>query len=362
MAGLVGCHPRIVAPERDEHIAHMIEEGKMWVVCCISNPARYKTRYALYREFRRHVLEDLRLPLLTVEASIKHMDFKLSETKLENRDIESKGVHCNGVRFIDIRVRGDSWVWLKENLWNVGTQNLPLDCKYVLFCDADIRFSDRHAPHEIVTALQTHKVVQPWTSCVDLGPRDEVLQVHKSFMACVEEGLPWKFEKERSDGGHVKYVIPRKGGIANLFHPGYAIAWRRSALDRVGGLIESGIAGAGDHHMCAALIGQCDKSFPSGVHENYKKVIRDWQKRAEEVVRGDYGSVRGTILHYFHGPKANRKYVERWQLLVEHGYDPLSDVYKNTYGVTELKEDRVGLRDDLRRYLKQRDEDSTQAV
>lgn len=354
---LVPRHPRHSHPELDEHVAKKLESGQLWVVCCVSNPARYKTRYALYREFRKHVLEDLRLPLLTVEAAIKDLDFHLSETKCGNRDVEVKGVH-NGVRFIDVRVRGNSWVWLKENLWNVGTQNLPLDCKYVLFADADIRFVDRHAPHEIVVALQTHKVVQPWTSCIDLGPRDEVLQVHRSFMSCFEEGLPWKFEKDREKDGSIRYVIPRKGGIANLFHPGYAMAWRRSALDKVGGLLEVGVAGAGDHHMMGALVGMCEKTFPNGVHENYKKIVREWQRRAEEVVRGDYGSVRGTILHSWHGPKNKRKYIERWGILIEHSFDPHADVFKNSHGVTELRQDRTGLRDALRMYLKQRNEDS----
>ena len=350
-------HPHAADPELDRHCDEVLKK-QLWVVCCISNPARYKSRYALYRKFRKHVLEELRLPLLTVEACLKDLDFKLSESRCENSDVEVKGHAENGVRYIDVRVKGNSWVWLKENLLNIGSQNLPHDCKYILFADADIRFNNFNIGNEIVTALQTHKVVQPWESCIDLGPHGEVIQVHRSFFACVDEGIPWLFEKEVKDGC-IKYIIPRKGGIANLFHPGFCMAWRRGALDKVGGLIETGIAGAGDHHACGALVGQATKTFPGGVHENYKKAILDWQARAEDVVRGDYGFVRGLIMHNWHGPKSKRKYIERWAILVENQFDPFTDIFKNTNGVWELKHGKPKLRDDLRRYLKQRDEDST---
>ena len=350
-------HHHITDREHDRHCDEVLKK-KLWVVTCVSNPARYKTRYALYRKFREHVLEDLKLPLLTVEASLRDLDFKLSESRCDNHDVEVKGSTHEGVRHIDVRVKGDSWVWLKENLMNIGTQNLPHDCEYVLFADADIRFDDRDIGNEVVTALQTHDVVQPWETCVDLGPRGEVVQVHRSFFSCIDEGIEWKFDKEKKDGC-VKYVIPRRGGIANMFHPGYAMAWRRSALDRVGGLIETGIAGAGDHHMCGALVGMATKTFPGGVHPNYKKAILDWEARAEETVRGNYGFVKGLILHGWHGKKANRKYVERWQILIDGQFDPFTDVYKNTNGVWELKHGKPKLRDDLRRYMKQRDEDST---
>jgi len=32
--------------------------------------------------------------------------------------------------------------------------------------------------------------------------------------------------------------------------------------------------------------------------------------------------VPGVIRHYFHGSKKNRKYAERWKILVDHVYEP----------------------------------------
>ena len=131
---------------------------------------------------------------------------------------------------------------------------------------------------------------------------------------------------------------------------------RRDVLDRLP-ILETGILGAGDHHMMGALIGKAELTMPSKVHDNYKKQVLAWQRRAAQVVRMDLGYVPGTILHGFHGAKVNRRYGSRWDILVTHNFDPERDVYKNAYGVLELEDTRPALRDAIKRYFKQRHED-----
>lgn len=361
MTKLTPAHPHSVEPELDRYCQEKLND-KMWVVCCISNPARFKTRYALYRKFRRHVLEDLRLPLLTVECALNNSDFQVTQSRCddENRHhTHIRGQHNNGVEYIDVRVRNSSWVWLKECLWNIGVQNLPIDCKYVLFCDADIQFDNVHIAHEIIVALQTYKVVQPFYHCLDLGPRGEVLQVHQSFMASILSGLEWRMERKIDSRTNAPYYGPKqpRSGIAIPFHPGYCMAFRRSVLNKLP-LLDVGILGAGDHHMCGSLVGRYEQTLPKGIHPNYARAVKDWQDRAQDIVRGDYGYVDGTIRHFWHGSKAKRRYVQRWSVLVDHAYDPARDSFKNGYGVLELRHERIGLRDDIRRYLTQRDEDA----
>lgn len=354
---LSAAHPRNTDPELDRHCEECLK-SKFWVVTCISNPSRYKTRYALYRQFRRHVLEDLKVGLVTVECALNDLDFHITASKRDNEEYSVfTGTHENGTPFIDVRVRNYSWIWLKENLWQIGTQHLPLNCQFVMYCDADIHFDNPHIVHECIVQLQTHKVVQPWYHCLDLGPRDQVLQVHQSFLSCACEGLEWKMSKSVDKNGVQYFTQKSKAGIANLWHPGYCIAWRRSAIDKLP-LLDVGVLGAGDHHMAGALIGRYEQTLPGGIHPNYKSAVEKWQKRAAEVVKGDYGFVDGTIRHFWHGPKSRRKYIERWQILVSNKFDPLEDVYKNGFGVLELRPERAKLRDEIRRYLTQRNEDS----
>ena len=361
-------HPRALHTHphhRDSEYDCRIDEtaSTLWAITAVSNPVRYKTRYALYKRFKEHVTRDLRINLITVEAAYGDRDHQLTDDNLN--DIVLATTLDNGVRTIDVRVRNTSQIWLKENLWNVGARQLPQDCKYVLFADADIRFTDDHFATELVHALQEYRVVQPFETAADLGPQDQIMDVHRSFGWCHANGWEWKPRPDGKGG----YASPRPEGahphaaFGTPWHPGYAIAFRRDVLDRLGSgcsggpILETGILGASDHHMMGALVGKAHLTYPAGVHVNYKRQILAWQARAKAAVAGDLGYVRGTILHYFHGAKTNRKYVSRWDILVVHRYDPETDVYKNAHGVYELEDAKPSLRDAIRDYFRQRNED-----
>ena len=239
-----------------------------------------------------------------------------------------------------------------------GARHLPRECKYVLFADADIQFVNPHIASEIVHALQEHRVVQPFETAVDMGPEGQVIDVHRSFAWCYARGWEWRPQP----GGQGGYCSKRPPGVSQSeafgtpWHPGFALAMRRNVLDRLP-LLETGVLGAGDHHMMGALIGKAELTLPRHIHPKYREEVLAWQRRADSVVNRDLGYVAGTILHGFHGAKANRRYVQRWDILVKHGYDPSADVYRNSQGVLELEDRNPRLRDAMRLYFRQRNED-----
>lgn len=47
--------------------------------------------------------------------------------------------------------------------------------------DADIEFLETDIVDETIHALQHHPIVQMFQTCVDLGPKGEVMKVHTSF-------------------------------------------------------------------------------------------------------------------------------------------------------------------------------------
>ena len=65
-----------------------------------------------------------------------------------------------------------------------------------------------------------------------------------------------------------------------------------------------------------SLIGNALKSIHTESTENYKKDVLDLQQKMQKL---RFGYVPGVIRH---GSKKNRKYQERWQILLRHGYDP----------------------------------------
>jgi hypothetical protein len=147
------------------------------------------------------------------------------------------------------------------------------------------------------------------------------------------------------------------GGYNVYPHPGYAWGWQRRVLDRIGGLLEIGAMGSGDYHMALGIVGRYDASLPAGVSEGYKNAIASWATRAAFEVNGKLGFVHGTVEHPFHGRKQDRGYQTRWQMFLDSGFDPATDLKRNTYGVLEFSGAQPNLERAFDRYLRSREED-----
>jgi hypothetical protein len=254
-----------------------------------------------------------------------------------------------GPRVTHIPVRASTLAWNKENLLNIGISRLPPDARYIGTYDADIVFRRPGWAASTIHALDLYPVVQPWDKCYDLGPNDEHICVHQSFTSVHHADGPIVAQHPKfwhSDGG--PYAYP---------HSGFAWAWTRDILDRLGGMFEVGAMGSGDHHMALALIGKGDWSVPHGATDNYRAAIRRWEGSALAHVNGKLGFVHGTIEHMFHGRKAQRYYLSRWDMFIKHAFDPISDLKYNTYGVVEFAGNKPELERDFDRYLRSRHED-----
>ena len=293
------------------------------VVTAVANPLRWASRSRLYRDFEQHML-DSGVHLTTVECNYGDRPSQLGGMA--------------GVNHVPVRAR--TMVWTKENLLNLGIARLPDDAKYIAWIDADVRFRSSDWAVETVHALQLHDIVQPWSTCYDLGPNGEHVQLHRSFC------------RQWCDGQPV-------GECYGVFaHPGYAWAATRQALEWVGGLIETAALGAADHHMALALAGKVERSIPATLTAGYRRPLVAWQRRAGQHIAGNLGVLSGTIEHQWHGQKAKRRYIERWDVLAKYDFDPETDLRRNTHGVLELAGNKPELRRAMESYFRQRDEDS----
>jgi hypothetical protein len=307
------------------------------VVSVVSNPVGFASRYNLYRQFEKNIkLHNVNL--VTVELAFGDRNFEVTDKTNPNH----------------VQVRAWDELWHKENMINIGIGRLPSDWQYVAWIDADIHFHNPNWVNNTLNALQHHMVVQPFSDCIDLGPQGETLAWHKSFCAqYVEEPLDALLKSNNGYGGY------NSANNISFPHPGYAWAARREAIDGIGGLMDWAILGSADHHMAWAFVGHVMKSYPGNLHNNYLKRLLHFQERCDQHIKHDIGYVKGTILHSFHGPKTKRKYQERWSIIKKHQYDPERDIIKDSQGVYYLGSNKIGLRDDLRKYFRQRDEDDT---
>ena len=309
------------------------------VITCIYNPIRWESRIRLYHEFKRHML-DAGVQLTVVECAFGERPFEL-----DDRD----------PRVTHIGVRARTLAWNKENLVNIGMQRLPKDAKYIAWIDADVTFRNSSWASDTVHALQQYPIVQPWSCALDLGPDGEPMFVKGTH-------LQTSFAKVWHETGSIDGWLSQRSGKSPMDysypHPGYAWAARRDALESMGGLIEASGLGAGDHQMAMGVIGHIEKAVHGSTNPVYQHMIRSYGERAYAVTGGNLGYVRGVLEHSFHGAKDKRKYQERWDVLVEHDFNPHTDLRRNLDGVLELAGNKPAMTRDFDRYFRQRDEDA----
>lgn len=302
-------------------------DAPLYVITSITNPRRYHSRYRLYRQFERYI-EESGAVLYTVEQRFRDREFEIT-------------AHDNPRH---LQVVTESELWHKENLLNLLIQRLPSDWEYVAWIDADVVFARPDWVQETLHLLQHYQVIQMFSQAADLDPHYRLLHLINGVVYGWRHGQP---------------LQPRYG---EKNHPGYAWACRRDAINHLGGLIDWAIVGSGDWHMACALLGEVDSSFvfhPALYTECpvYVQWIVDWARRSQHHIRHNVGYMDGILMHYWHGNKANRKYRDRWQILTRNKFDPLRDLKRDWQGVWQLTDHNSKLRDDLRAYFANRNED-----
>lgn len=311
------------------------DRDKFHVVTMISNPLRFKSRYNLLKKFEKHVLEHT--PNLWV-CELQQGDRPFCVTEKGNP------------RHLQLRTR--SVMWHKENCLNLMIQKLPTDWENVAWIDADVRFErlgftdsegNRHGDwvEEIIHELQVYDIVQCFETAIDLGPNGEAMNVHRSFMSqWVKAG----------------FIHPDKP--YSHYHPGFAWAARRQALDAIGGLYDRSVLGSGDRNMAMALVGKVELSYNDQISDGYKRDLFDYQAQCVDKIKFNVGYVKGSIFHDWHGRKKDRKYADRWKILVDHKYDPDRDIIRDWQGVYKFTAEKPLLEAEIKAYFGSRNEDS----
>lgn len=329
--------------------------SRFWVITVISNAARFKRRYELYWQFKE-MCDSAGVRLITVEQAFGNRDFMVTE--------KGNPLH--------VQVRSIEELWQKENMQNIGLvrmMNVDPTAREVAFVDADC--APLRTPvdwfEETWHQLQHYEVVQMWEKMIDLDIAFNIIAERPSFMYHYNEfGEPHPLQKIEL-GKSEEYYHPTGPGKRLFGAPGLAWAWNVDTLQKVsagggGPILDCCILGAGDSYMAHGLLGTISETYQHhAITPAYAKRLLMWQERAERYVKRDVGVVGGTVYHYYHGDKILRKYGSRGGILARNNYDPDTDLKYDAYGMLQLEtyEPRqIRLRDQIRRYMKERNEDS----
>jgi hypothetical protein len=307
------------------------------------NPLGFQAPHNNWERFARHMLES-GVHLTVIECVSPGEGFHCMTPPMSDP--------AHAARFKHIGVYAKSRAWTKEVLINIGVQRTP-EAEYLAWVDGDILFRRADWASATVKALLHYDIVQNWRTCLDLGPNGEIMAQHTSFCHQMFHGKPlappdWKTPYWLGSGGTETYP-----------HSGYSWSATRRVWDAVGGLFEYGAMGSADHHQALGLAGLAHKTLPPGdTSANYCAEVLRWERRALKAINGNVGFVDGVIEHFWHGSKKARNYIGRWGMFLQHGFDPLEDLIRNSHGVWEFATAKPLLRRAFDRYLQSRQEDA----
>ena len=312
----------------------------LYVITPIFNPVRFRSRWKLYKDFEK-MCEEAGAILYTIEAAFGERDHAVTESHNPQH----------------IQVRTSHELWLKENLINVAATRLPPEAEYIAWVDADVTFARDDWADETIHQLQHYAAVQMWSQYQDLTPDHELIGTTRSFMECYMNGGPQAVNGRGALSSG--YSRTKRRGYPGA--PGLAWACRRDEWEALGGLIDICILGAGDWYMAHSLVGKLDDVMRKEYHPRYVARMKEWEARAERHIRRNVGVVKGLALHHWHGPKVQRKYGTRDEILIGADYNPDIDLKRDLQGVYQLSDQHehrsIKLRDGLRKYFRERNED-----
>jgi hypothetical protein len=375
------------ATEFIDHPSHAqpgihVYPDKLYVLTVIEDPLRWRSRYRNYWIFNQ-MCEKAGAVLYTVEIAFGGRAFEVTDSNNPHH----------------LQLRSTDELLHKENALNLLMARLPPEANKIATLDADVQFARSDWAQETLHLLDHYKVLQMFSHSLDLGPTNEPLNTHEGFVMHELAHPPHnpvarphhkKCPRHPHNNHHhhrhhgpcpcppcppwCKPIHPcppnpyyyAERGKYILWHPGLAWAWRKTAINQLGGLMDWVMGGSADHYMALALFNKIArtnlnlKEFPEG----YRRPCLEWQDRAERHIRRNVGFMPGTVMHSWHGAKENRQYLSRAAFLAKAGFDPGHHLKRDWQGLWQLHDDGslnyIQIRDGLRHFARLRDEDSMQ--
>lgn len=323
-------------------------EQTLHVAAAYSNPVRWARRRILMNDFRQHM-----------EASA-NVVLHVGELAYGARPFEVTGNDPN-----DVQLRTSHELWHKENILNLVVQRFPSGWQYGAVIDGDFHMARRDWALEAIHQLQHYDFVQLFSSYTDLSAEHRPFRMMPGFAFSYLRGRSqpdYRATLRAAAAASYGYYGAARAGAKT---PGWLVgatggawAFRRSAFDAVGGMLDTCILGSGDWHMAFGLVGAVDAAAEvKWCSKPYIDAVLRWQARAA-ALKQNIGYVENHAIHYFHGSKVSRSYGSRWRILLDNNFDPRTDISRDWQGVYQLTGNKPRLRDQIRAYFRDRNEDS----
>ena len=252
------------------------------------------------------------------------------------------------------RTLSENTLWQKERLLNIALENLPPTVDKVMWLDSDLIFLNDDWVPETAELLDRYPVVQPfaWMTYLQSGQERE---------SAIEELPTLPLGQGVGDIYHSAGLglqsFPDMCFRSNfmLGHPGFAWAARRDVITR-SGFYDRSIIGGGDRIMLNAFTGHyagVSRKMPPAMVDDLKAFGR---KVTPYVGPTNISYTQGVVLHIWHGNRADRDYIHRYQILLLNKYDPVHDVQVNEDGIMVWSSHKPKMHQQVTEYFSNRKE------
>jgi hypothetical protein len=228
-------------------------------------------------------------------------------------------------------VYGSSYLFQKEHLIRLLERSIPRYYTKLACLDADVLFENPNWYDDLSVLLDSNHAVQ----CFDVSTWLDLTytMVDRKSASCLVADKSKRFWENQKQA----------------LHPGFGWAFRRKFYRQVG-FFDEAVIGSGDTIFAYGLLHYSVKEndIESRI---YKEACINWMKKFKSR---KYDYLKGELYHLYHGPRANRQYVSRYEAFkdVKNIKDVIST---NEYGVCELT-DPV-LNNAMLEFFKTRDDD-----
>lgn len=347
-------HPDVHAPW-----SQWSEVQTLHVAVAYSNPFRWQTRRRLANDCIRHLRASPNVRAYLGELAYGDRPFEVTDP--DNP--------------LDIQLRTTHELFHKENLQNAVIRRFPANWKYGCCIDADFHFTRHDWALETIHQLQHYQFVQPFSSYTDLsggvyGQAQVPVRTNSGFFFnYIQNGYRVSPQYHNGMiGADGKKMVANADGyegamgadgtfLRGVGATGGALAFRRSAFETVGGMLDRCILGHADWYMAYSLVGiEPPDIHTQAYHPGYKHYVNAWREKAQ-AIKKNVGYTDGYAIHYWHGSKTRRAYSSRDVIMAKNQYTPYEDVVQDYSGILQLTDSKPDLRDDIRRYFISRFED-----
>ena len=201
-------------------------------------------------------------------------------------------------------VSSNSYMFHKENLFNLLVSKLPTHYTKIVCMDGDVIFDNSNWINDLSIKLDEYDVVMPY---------HDSYQVSEDYSRISSSGVVMLDHKSNYD--------------EDIYKAGYCIAFNRRFFDQIG-LFEYAIFGGGDRMTLCQFVGRpiMINTFNSTKKQDYIDGIKALDLK--------FGWLDNDIYHLPHGHNADRQYLQRHFLIPELNID--TEIVKNSDGVLEF--------------------------